>query len=307
MKKAYLIWYGLVFIIITGMSSCKNNSEETTEVSIPTKVKTAHVTKQEIKEHLTFNGVIKYQQREDIRANVTGYISWMPFKIGDKIKKGQAFATIRTKEQDALNDAVKIDSTLAKFTKPLQLVSNAGGILSNLKIVTNDYVSEGDVLATVSQPKTLVVQVSVPFEVSGKVKIGTPCTVIIKGHPEIEAQISSVLSSTDSIGQSQHYLIRLPDSNLPENLNVQVRIVSKKSDDNLTIPRRALQTNELLTSYWVFKVQGDSLALKKYVTPLLESDSLVQIASDEVRLNDKVIVQGGYQMQDSTRVSIEQE
>ncbi len=306
MRKTYLFWLGFI-LMIGGIFSCRNKTAENPEVSAPVKVKTALVSRQEIKKYLTFNGVTRYQKRENIRANVTGYISWMPHEIGDDIRKGQVFATIRTKEQDALNDAVKIDSSLAKFTKPLQLVSNASGIISNLKIVQNDYVSEGDVLATVSQPKTLVVLVSVPFEVSGKVNIGTPCRVIIQGHPEIETQIISVLTSTDSIGQAQQYLVRLPDSNLPENLNVQVRIISEKSENGLTIPHEALQTNELLTDFWVFKVQDDTLAIKKIVKPLLQSDSLVQIAADEVGENDKVIIQGGYQMQDSTRVRIEKE
>ncbi len=295
----------LIFAVFFGIFACKNNSTENTEVTAPVKVKTAKVQQQDIREYLTFTGVTRYQKREDIKASVTGYISWMPHERGDHINKGEAFATIRTKEQDALNEAVKIDSSLAKFTKPISVLSNASGVISKLKVVANDYVSEGDVLASISQPNTLVVQVSVPFEYENKVKVGTPCTVILRGHPEIHSKISSVLTSTDSIGQAQHYLVRLPGENLPENLNVQVKIVSNEAQNAMTIPNAALQTNELLTDYWVMKIVNDTLAIKKSVTPLVETDSLVQIKSDEVQLQDRVITEGAYQMQDSTRVSIE--
>jgi len=304
MKDLKFIKIALI-ILLAGNFSCKNSAEAPVEVTAPIKVKTTKVKEESIEEYLTFNGFTKFQKQEDIRASVTGYISWMPFKLGDKIKRGQGFATLRTKEQDALKEAIKIDSSLAKFTHPLQIRSNASGVISNLNVVPNDYVSEGDILATVSQPNTLVVQVSIPFEYSEKIKIGTKCSIILAGHASIDAKISSMLNTTDSIGQSQQYLIKLPSASLPENLNVQVKIVSNRSENALTIPHSAVQTNELLTDYWVLKVVNDSLALKTSVKPILETDSLIQISSDKLKIDDIIIIQGAYQMEDSTKVSIE--
>tara|TARA_R110002049_G_scaffold290785_1_gene474387 strand:- start:3105 stop:3338 length:234 start_codon:yes stop_codon:yes gene_type:complete len=71
----------------------------------------------------------------------------------------------------------------------------------------------------------------------------------------------------------------------------------------LSIPKTALQTNELLTEFWVMKVTNDSLALKQSVVPLLKNDFLVQVKSEGLKVNDLVITQGAYQMQDSTIVS----
>lgn len=284
--------------------SCKNDTSGPTEITAPIQVKTARVTRQDLAEYLTFNGVTSYQLREDIKANVTGYIAWMPYQRGENIRQGQQFATIRTKEQDALGDAVEIDSTLAKFTTPVSVKSNATGVISKLKVVPNDFVSEGDILATISQPNTLAIQVSVPIEYSEKVKIGTACNILIPGHANVEAKISGMLTSTDSVGQAQHFLIRLKDVVLPENLNVQVKIISEKAENALSVPKEALQTNELLTQFWVLKVNDDTLAIRKNVKPLLETDSLVQIQSQELQPGDLVITEGGYQMQDSTRVSI---
>ena len=83
-----------------------------------------------------------------------------------------------------------------------------------------------------------------------------------------------------------------------------MKTIYKEDKSAITIPKTALQTNELLTDFWVMKVINDSLAIKQNVMPLLHNDSLVQIQSDKLKINDLVITEGAYQMQDSTIVSI---
>lgn len=290
-------------VIIIIFWSCNNKVENTSEEKAAITVETTLVQQTDIKEYLTFNGVTKYQKKEDIRSNVTGYISRMNFKIGDKINNGQLFASVRTKEQDALKDAVKIDSSLSKFISPIVIRSNAAGIISELNITANDYIAEGDILVSIVQPKSLVVQVNVPYEYEDYVSIGTICEILLQNGETIIAKITGSLPSIDPVAQSQIFLIALPDSAIPENLNVQVRTVYREATNALSIPNSALQTNELLTDYWVMKVVQDSLAIKQLVTPLLRNDSLVQIERGLLKVNDVIITEGAYQMQDSTIVS----
>lgn len=291
-----------IFLLLLSAMSCKKTVETSPTNKAPITVSVVKVQQNDIAEYLTFNGVTLYQKKENIRSNVTGYISYMPYKIGDKIRLGQTFASVRTKEQDALKEAVKIDSSLAKFIGPLQITSNATGVISILNITKNDYVAEGDGLATVVQPKSLVVQVNVPYEYRENVQIGSKCELLLPDGEIISATINDVMPTIDAQSQSQTFLIDLPTAKLPENLNVQVKFIQKESPDALTIPKKALQTNELLTAYWVMKIVNDSIAIKTMVTPKLENDSLVQIQSDKVHLNDLIILEGAYQMQDSTLV-----
>ena len=81
-------------------------------------------------------------------------------------------------------------------------------------------------------------------------------------------------------------------------------MIQKESSDALTIPKKALQTNELLTEFWVMRIVNDSLALKVSVIPKLKNDSLIQVQSDNLKLNDLIIIEGAYQMQDSTIVKV---
>lgn len=290
--------------LLGSLASCKKDTAVATTNKAAVEVTTTVISKGDVQQFLTFNGVSVYQRKENIRSNVTGYISRMNFKIGDAIGLGQSFATVRTKEQDALKAAVKIDSSLRKFINPIGIRSNASGIISVLNIANNDYVAEGDILGTVVQPSSLVVQVNVPYEYNNVVKIGTDCEIILQNGKVIRAKISGSSPSINVAAQSQVFLIALSEGNLPENLNVQVRIVYKEAKNVMTIPKKALQTNELLTEYWIFKVEKDSIAVKQKVVPLLENDSIVEVSGSGISFNDRIVLEGGYQMQDSTVISI---
>lgn len=295
-----------LLLAIASLNGCKNNQEEAPTEEASIEVKTAMVQQRDIREYLTFNGVTIFQKKENIRSNVTGYISKMPFEVGDRVNRGQAFAYVRTKEQDALKEAVKIDSSLSKFIHPQRINSNASGVITILNFFTNDYIAEGDTLATIAQPESLVVQVNVPFQYKNEVKIGTKCEIILPSNDTLYAPITSMLPKIDEVSQSQTYLIELRGKQLPENLNVQIRTVYKEALQAKTIPQSSLQSNELLTDFWVMKVVNDTMALKVMVTPLLRSDSLVEITSETIKIKDLVITEGSYQMQDSTKVKINQ-
>lgn len=292
-------------LVILMVLACKNKTDTSTEKKASISIQVAEVQQHDIKEYLTFNGFTQYQKKENIRSNVTGYLSWMKFKIGDPIRRGQVFASVRTKEQDALKEAIKIDTSLSKFMKPLGIQSNATGVITVLNVTGNNYVAEGDVLATVVEPRSLVVQVNVPYEYEDYVSIGSHCEIVLQNEKSITAKITGTLPTIDPVAQSQSFLISLPNEDLPENLNVQVRMVYREDTKAMTVPKTAVQTNELLTEYWVLKLTKDSMAIKYPVTPKLKNDSLVQIESNGLQLGDNVITEGGYQMQDSTIVSVQ--
>lgn len=285
--------------------SCKGNNKDTpAPEKTAIEVKTVMVLNRDIKEYQVFNGATQYLKKESLRANITGYISYLPYGRGDQVRRGATFATLRTKEQSALAEAVKIDSSLAQFAKPLRITTNATGIITQLNIVKGDYVAEGDILAVIAQPKTLVVKVNVPYSEKNTMDVGTPCQIMIPNQNSINAKITGKLPVIDSVNQTQAFLIALPDQQLPERLNVNVRTVLKQDSAALSIPHMALQTNELMTEFWVMKVFNDTLAIKEKVTPLLQNDSVVQIISVNVKLGDHVVTEGSYEMQDSTRVKI---
>ena len=168
----------------------------------------------------------------------------------------------------------------------------------------NSYVSEGAIIATVTQPNSLTIQVSIPFDQSKEINKGMPCEVILK-DTTINAKISQQLPIIEPLTQNQQFLIEMPKIVLPESLKVQIRMLGKIAMNAMVLPKSAIQTNELQTKFWVMKVLNDSLAVKINVIPLLENDSLVQIKSTMLDYKDTIIIKGAYQLQDTTVVRIE--
>lgn len=292
-------------VLLGCLGSCKSDSSQKDGMNVPIAVQAVAVVQQDIAEYHTFNGVTVYQKKENIRANVTGYISWLPHELGSSIRAGQTFAQVRTKEQDALREAVTIDSTLKKFSKPLSVYGNGTGTITALNVQKNDYVAEGDLLATISEPSSLVVQVNVPFVYEHDLIVGTPCEIILGNGNTVTTQISGSLPIMDPIPQSHIFLIALPKEPLPENLNVQVRILDRERKGAKALPVNAVQSNELMTDYWVMKVVNDTLAVKQNVALGLKTDTLIEVISDALQVGDKVVTEGAYQMQDSTLISVQ--
>jgi len=304
MKKTNSILAILALICLMTFTQCTDTvvTEDATVIAIP--VEYATVSINDIAEYVTFNGVTQYAKKENIRSHITGYISSMNFNLGQQISKGQTFAWVRTKEQDALEGLSNIDASFIKIYQPNSIRSNGNGVITLLNITKDDYVAEGDILAIVSQPNSLVIQVNIPYQYHNFVKIGGICEVILPGGNVIKARISGELPVIDPVAQSQSFLIALPKENLPENLNVGVRIILKENKTAMVVPHKAIQTNELLTEFWIMKLVGDTLAIKTSVEILIQNDSLVEIRSSSISVDDKVITKGSYQLQDSTIVKI---
>ncbi|KKK67751.1 hypothetical protein LCGC14_2950950 [marine sediment metagenome] len=173
------------------MVSC-NGSNDTPPPSVKAAVdvRAAIVEVTNIKEYREYNGVTQYQKKESLRSNITGYIAYLPYERGDEVRRGATFATVRTKEQSALADAVSVDSSLAQFAKPLRIISNGSGIITKLNVIKGGYVAEGDILAVIAQPKTLVVKVNVPFDQ----KNGNSEAEILKKLDDTSKRVNTILA-----------------------------------------------------------------------------------------------------------------
>jgi multidrug efflux pump subunit AcrA (membrane-fusion protein) len=87
-------------------------------------------------------------------------------------------------------------------------------------------------------------------------------------------------------------------------MNLLVRIPMKQKTNAICLPLAAIQTNETQDDFWVMKMANDSLAVRVPITVGSQNDSLKEVLSG-IGLNDKIIVQGGYRLADSSLVSIQ--
>ena len=64
-------------------------------------------------------------------------------------------------------------------------------------------------------------------------------------------------------------------------------------------------TNETQSEFWVMKINGGNLAVKVPVKRGIENDSVVEVSSPDLKMNDLLISEGAYGLADSTIVKIE--
>ena len=106
--------------------------------------------------------------------------------------------------------------------------------------------------------------------------------------------------------QTQDVLIK-PSSGrpLPENLNLIVQFINEKHTGSLLVVKGAVMSNEIQSEFWVMKISGGNLAVKVPVIRGIENDTIVEVSSPVLKINDLLISDGAYGLADSTIVKIE--
>lgn len=298
---------GALCLLTALLPACKQKAAAVAEAAEPIKTRVTIVRpiQQSLTNYLQLNANTVFQKKVVVRANITGYIIAMPWKVGDRVTAGSVFCSIKTKEQDALKSLSQREPSLKQFQEAIKIKTNAAGFITAVNYLAGDFVNEGDVLATITEPSSLVLAVNVPYEYHQFVYNGRSCQVQLPDGKIINAAITLSIPVIDAVSQTQQYLIRLPGNQpLPENMNVIVRIPMKQKINAVCLPLEAIQTNETQNEFWVMKLSGDSMALRVPVTVGTQNDSLKEVITG-IGLGDKIIVQGGFGLADSALVHIE--
>ncbi len=305
--KKYLVCISWFITLLLLSFSNKKADEEALPEPVKTSITIIQPVMQGFTDYVQLNGNTQFQKKLVIRANITGYITSMPWKTGDHISNGTLFCSIKTKEQDALKNIDNSEPSLKQFQTPLNVLSNASGIFTAVNYSKGDFVNESDVLATITDPASLVLVINVPYEYHQYVYKGRSCSVKFPDGKIIQATIQEEVPFIDATSQTQSFLIRFPGNQLlPENMNLIVHIPVKQKQNAIALPLEAIQTNETQEEFWVMKLINDSLAIKVPVTVGLQNDSLREIISG-VGANDKIIVKGAYGLTDSSLVKLQTE
>ena len=62
-------------------------------------------------------------------------------------------------------------------------------------------------------------------------------------------------------------------------------------------------TNETQTEFWVMKIVNNKLAIKIPVKKGIENDDMVEILNSGLTASDLIVSEGGYGLNDSTKIS----
>lgn len=303
-RKILYLWVliALPFFIY----SCGGGTgDNTPEVSSGTPVQITHPAVMKMHDYLTLNGNTVFFNKEIVRATFQGFIVKINKNIGDKVNAGDVLFKIKTKESSAV-DSLNLKLGNRLFSGAVNIKSSSNGVLTKLDYHEGDFVTDGEQLAVVSNPSSLRIKLNVPFEDNLKVKIGGSCRVNLPDGENIPGVIEKKVPAVDPSTQTQTFFIKvITNKELPENLNVMVKIPFKTVSDAVVLPKSSIMTNVTQDKFWVMKLLNDTIAVRVDITKGIESDSLAQILDPKFVPAERIISEGAYGLPDTAKVEIE--
>ena len=308
-KKLFFIVLAIIIPVI--ISSCSSDKSNKNDVSSGTPVTITHPRIMKLSDYLTLNGNTVFLNKEIIRSTFDGFIEKVYKNIGDAVKPGEILFRIRTKESVA-NDSLRLKLGNQMFKGSVFIRTNlpagqagSNGVLSELNYHSGDYVTTGEQIAVVSNPSSLRIKLNVPYEDVLKVKIGSGCEVNLPDGINLPGLIEKNVPAVDPVTQTQIYYIKLKNyRDVPESLNVMVKIPYKNFENTTVLPKSSLITDVTESNFWIMKLANDSTAVRVDVKKGIENDSVAQILSPKLNTTDRIVLTGAYGLPDTAKVEI---
>ncbi len=298
MKKTVVIF--LVISAIFVLNSCKEQTKEQNKTTPKIKVKVSKITNAYLPNYIEFSGKTIYLNKSNLVAPISGYITKVKIQQGDIVSKGEQLFEIQTPEAFLTN---KNDSTSPNYGI-IKIYAPTSGRIANLNIANkNVFADKGTVMCGILASNNFKVQVNIPFEYNNFAKIGTECKIILPDNNELIGKFSKILAQIDETSQSIKILAGINTNQfLPENMIVKVLIDKSNKQQTQVLSKKCLQTDALMTKFWLMKLINDSTAVQIPVTIGNQTYDKVEILSPKFNDKDLFISEGAYGLSDTVLI-----
>ena len=303
---------GFIFFLFTGSLAILSACKETTPVSVNTVAVRTPVTAipvafKPVTSTIELPATSVFMNKNIVRAKTAGILENIFVRQGDFAGAGQLLAIIRTRESAALGNMEGNDSTLA-FKGLINITATESGIISSVSYQKGDFVLEGDEIAVISDQKSLVFILDVPFNYQSIADKNSECSVLLPDGRTVKGSITGKLPEMDALSQTIRYIIRPSVTNqLPANLIARVRLIVSSSNKALIVPKEAVLGNETQTEFWVMKLIDDSTAVRVNILKGYENNDEIEISGPGFLESDRIVLKGNYGLSDTAGISINRE
>jgi hypothetical protein len=292
----------VVFCIICSLSSCRNGSTEVEEQMPVVSVTAEQIGSGTIENAISFNGSTVYLKKIQVLSPVAGYVVRTNVRYGQEVNKDMVLFEIKTREAKALEPL----TGTADSSGTLKIFAESDGFISELNInEPGVYVPEGSTLCNIVNNKDLMFRLNVPYEyisIPGREK---NCKIRLADNTIIAGSVFRILPSVDETNQTQSVLVKpLTARILPENLNLIISFTMERHENALLVSKSSLMTDETQSEFWVMKIYPDNRAVKVPVKKGIDNDSIAEIVTPALKVDDLIIKVGAYGLPDSTIISI---
>jgi RND family efflux transporter MFP subunit len=173
-------------------------------------------------------------------------------------------------------------------------------------------VTANTVLLQLVDLSTLDFVANVPLQDIPQVRVGQKCRIAFPSLPNTRFDGMVAAVSAQSMPGSQAAKVRISFETPLKTIEADLRIgmmgtadiVTGVHSDVLLLPRSALLRDDINDTYTIYTVNSDSLAIAMPVTVGVVGDSLAEVSAPSLTAGQPVIVQGNYEVSDSTRVTV---
>jgi hypothetical protein len=287
-------------VVLTGCRQMEKSSEKTSHVGIPVTV--SPVRTGQMLSYIELSATSSFLFKAAVKAPATGYIDNILINQGEAVGKNQSLFSIRTKEAAAImNDS----SNNMSFSGIVNVKAATAGLISSIEHPKGDYVAEGDQLCQVAITESFAFILDVPFELSGFIRLHSPCEIVLPDNQSLKGTIQTSFPSMSVNSQTERFIVKLAEpQNLPENLTAKIRIVKESVNPATSLPKSCILTDETMQQFWVMKLINDSMAVKVPVATGITEGEYVQITRPEFTISDMFLASGNYGLGDTVFVKV---
>jgi RND family efflux transporter MFP subunit len=280
-------------------------------------------------ETITVEGKTDALRKEKILSPVAGSVVLIRGIEGTPVHAGDTLAVIRTKESQAVIDGAKALLQTARTQaerdeaqrslslavasqSAISIRSRLDGIIAARNVNQGELVPESAELLTVTDLASIYFAAYIPLESLSRVRPGESCHIRFPSIPdaEFQATVSSIEPSADQQSQSvKAHLVfaRLQPherSLMKTDMFGTARIITGVHRGALMVPRSALLRDDETNTVSIVIVSPGSVAKTLAVKVGMPADSLMEVASADLREGQLVITEGNYGLPDSTRLRV---
>ena len=284
------------------LAACQQKEEEEQAVTAKAQVSVSKITAGYLPNYIRLTGKTIYLNKSTLVAPISGYITKVNVRQGDKVRKGDLLFEMQTPEIYVLNQK---DTNLNNYGT-IKIYAPANGRLTSLNIVDESvFADKGTLMCVLIASNDLKIQVNIPFAYNQLAKIGNKCKIVLPDNTEILGTFSKILPQIDEQSQTLKVLANInTDKFIPENMIVSVAL-DKGSKHNMQIlPQECLQTDALMENYWIMKLINDSTAIQVNVTIANQTHDSVEIVFPKFSDKDLFISEGAYGLSDTVLVNV---
>jgi multidrug efflux pump subunit AcrA (membrane-fusion protein) len=302
-----IVFYFLVLSLATSCHSKKTQEEEKKEQEITTPVSITSVSTDAMTEFIELNATSTFLQKAYVKASTNGYINSANASIGKMVGAGQIMFVLKTKEATSIGNTINLLDTSFKFSGVINIRAGTSGYVSEINHQAGEYVQEGEQLAAISDTRSFVFILNLPYELRPFVLDKKTVELLLPDGKSLIGTISSIMPTVDSASQTQNIAITVADRGLPANLIAKVRIVKSARANAISLPKQTVLSDETQTNFWVMKVVDSTTAVKVPVTKGMEINDRIEILSPVFSVSDKFLLTGNYGLADTAKIKIIQQ